>query len=56
MARNIGTPSSAARNDDSGLWAAVTFSETLDLVARGIERRLRDEHDTVARVQGMYDE
>jgi hypothetical protein len=39
MARNIGTPSSAARNNDSGLWAAVTFSETLDLVARGIERR-----------------
>ena len=56
MPRNIGTPSSAARNNDSGLWAAVTFSETLDLVARGIDRRLTDEYDTVACVQGVYDD
>ena len=33
------------------IWAAVTFAETLDLVARGIDRRLTDERDVVARLQ-----
>jgi hypothetical protein len=38
------------------IWAAVTFAETLDLVARGIDRRLTDERDAVARVQKTYDD
>lgn len=38
------------------IWAAVTFAETLDLVARGIERRLTDERDGAARVQAAYDD
>jgi hypothetical protein len=38
------------------VWAAVTFAETLDLVARGIERRLTDERDAVARLQSAYDD
>ena len=33
------------------IWAAVTFAETLELVARGIDRRLVDERDVVARLQ-----
>ena len=38
------------------IWAAVTFAETLDLVARAIDARLADERDTVARVQTAYDD
>jgi hypothetical protein len=38
------------------IWAAVTFAETLDLVARGIDRRLTDERDAVARLQTSYDD
>lgn len=37
------------------IWAAVTFAETLDLVARSIDRRVVDERDTVARLQATYD-
>ena len=33
------------------IWVAVTFAETLDLVARGIEQQLTDERDVVARLQ-----
>jgi len=38
------------------IWAAVTMSETLDLVARGIERRLVEERNALARVQKSYDD
>ena len=38
------------------IWAAVAFSETLDLVARGIDQRLTEERDAVARVQKAYDD
>lgn len=38
------------------IWVAVTMSETLDLVARGIEQRLTGERDAVARVQKSYDD
>lgn len=38
------------------IWTAVTFAETLDLIARGIERRLDDERDVVSRVQASYDD
>jgi hypothetical protein len=37
------------------IYAAVTFAETLDLVARGIDTRLVDERDAVARLQTTYD-
>jgi hypothetical protein len=36
--------------------AAVTFAETLDLVARGIGLRLTDERAAVGRIQAVYDE
>ena len=38
------------------IWAAVTFGETLALVARGIDRRLVEERDAVARLQTAYDD
>jgi hypothetical protein len=38
------------------IWVAVTMGETLELVAKSIERRLVDERDVVARVQGSYDD
>ena len=38
------------------IWAAVTFAETLDLVARGIDTRLVDERDAAARLQKGYDD
>jgi hypothetical protein len=38
------------------IWVAVTFSETLDLVARGIDGRLTDERDVVARLQKGHDD
>ena len=38
------------------IWVAVTFSETLDLVARAIDLRLTAERDMVARVQQGYDD
>ena len=38
------------------IWLAVTFGETLDLVARGIDARLTEQRDTVARVQKGYDD
>jgi hypothetical protein len=37
------------------IWAAVTFGETLALVARSIDRRLVEERDAVARLQAAYD-
>jgi hypothetical protein len=33
------------------IWVAVTYGETLELVAKSIERRLVDERDVVARIQ-----
>ena len=38
------------------IWAAVTFAEALELVARGIDRRLVDERDAVARLQKGYND
>jgi len=38
------------------IWVAVTFAETLALVARSIDGRLTDERDVVARVQKGYDD
>ena len=38
------------------IWAAVTFAETLELVARGIDTRLVDERGAAARLQTTYDE
>ena len=38
------------------IWAAVTFAESLELVARGIDTRLVDERDGAARLQKSYDE
>jgi hypothetical protein len=38
------------------IWAALTFAETLDLVARGIDRRLADERDAAGRLQAGYDD
>ena len=38
------------------VWAAATFGETLALVARGIDLRLANERDVVARVQAAYDD
>jgi len=38
------------------IWAAVTFAETLELVARGIDVRLAGERDVVARLQTGYDD
>jgi hypothetical protein len=38
------------------IWTAVTFAETLDLVTRGIDRRLVDERDVVARLQKSYND
>jgi hypothetical protein len=38
------------------IWAALTFGETLDLVARGIDRRLADERDAAGRLQAAYDD
>jgi hypothetical protein len=38
------------------IWAALTFAETLDLVARGLDRRLADERDAVGRLQAGYDD
>ena len=43
------------KKSDASLWAAVTFAEALDLLARGIDRRLTDERDAVARVEQAYD-
>jgi hypothetical protein len=37
------------------IWAAVTFGETLELVAKSIDRRLVEERDAVARLQSAYD-
>jgi hypothetical protein len=44
------------KKSDASLWAAVTFAEALDLLARGIDRRLTDERDAAARVQQAYDD
>ncbi|MCC7007933.1 MAG: hypothetical protein IT184_03880 [Acidobacteria bacterium] len=38
------------------IWTSVTFAETLELVARGIDRRLVDERGAAARLQAAYDE
>ena len=38
------------------IWAAVTFAETLAIVARGIDRRLVSERDNVGRIQAQYDD
>jgi hypothetical protein len=38
------------------IWAAVPFSETLDLVAKTIELRLVDERGAAGRIQAVYDE
>jgi hypothetical protein len=38
------------------IWAAVTYSETLAIVARGIDQRLVGERDAANRVQAQYDE
>lgn len=38
------------------IWAAVTFAETLELVARAIDLRLVDERAAVGRIQAVYDE
>ena len=38
------------------IWTAVTFSETLELVTRGIDQRLVRERDAVARLQTAYDD
>jgi hypothetical protein len=44
------------KKSDAPIWVAVTFGETLDLVARGIDQRLTEQRDTVARVQKAYDD
>lgn len=44
------------KKNDSPLWAAVTFSEALDLVARAIDARLTEQRDAAARVQKAYDD
>jgi len=38
------------------IWAAVSLGEALELATRGIDERLTSEHDTVKRVQGIYDD
>ena len=38
------------------IWAAVTYGETLALVARSIDTRLVEERDVVARLQMSYDD
>jgi len=38
------------------IYVAVTFAEALDLVARGIDARLTEQRDAVARVQKGYDD
>jgi hypothetical protein len=38
------------------IWTAVTFGETLDLVARGIDQRLTVERDRLAQAQKVYDD
>lgn len=38
------------------IWVAVTFAETLDLAARGIEHRLTGERDVVARLEKAHDD
>jgi len=38
------------------IWAAVTYGETLALVAKSIERRMVEERDVVARLQAGYDD
>jgi len=38
------------------IWVAVSFGETLDLVARGIDQRLTEERDALARIQKSYDD
>jgi len=43
------------KKSDAPIWIAVTFAETLDLVARGIEQHLTEQRDAVARVQAAYD-
>jgi hypothetical protein len=37
------------------IWAAVTFADALDLVARGTDRRLADERDGAGRVEPAVD-
>ena len=44
------------KKSEEPIWAAVTYGETLALVARGIERRLVDERDVVARLQAGYND
>jgi hypothetical protein len=43
------------KKSSAPIWAAVTLSETLDLVGRSIDRRLMDERDAAARFQRGYD-
>ena len=38
------------------IWTAVTFGETLELAARGIEQRLTEERDRTAQAQKVYDD
>ena len=38
------------------IWTAVTFGETLELAARGIEQRLTVERDRTAQAQKVYDD
>ena len=38
------------------IWTAVTFGETLELAARGIEQRLTEERERTAQAQKVYDD